>query len=308
MAKKEKEFLFPTLLELFMAPSAIAIMKVARKRRSFEAGGDIAQKAQCLSEAEYSDDDSSSPKSSSPQIDDDRRAHHNELERRRRDHIKDHFMSLKDAIPLLDGEKSSRALILKRAVEYIAMMQKQIAENQNDIAQLRQQNKELETQIKALDSCRKATPPFIDDEVVRPSVSNIPPYSIGACMIDPSISSSPLLPPPLNATSLARIGPPTTASAFTLPNEFNTTSHLPTLNALSSRSEQQPSTDILRNNILRAVSNPLLNIPSILLGNNPIKLNQPLSEFDYAPDIHSQILANSLAVQERQLAATAVRF
>uniref|UniRef100_A0A914ZFD0 BHLH domain-containing protein n=1 Tax=Parascaris univalens TaxID=6257 RepID=A0A914ZFD0_PARUN len=124
MAKKEKEFLFPTLLELFMAPSAIAIMKVARKRRSFEAGGDIAQKAQCLSEAEYSDDDSSSPKSSSPQIDDDRRAHHNELERRRRDHIKDHFMSLKDAIPLLDGEKSSRALILKRAVEYIAMMQK----------------------------------------------------------------------------------------------------------------------------------------------------------------------------------------
>ncbi|VDK20944.1 unnamed protein product, partial [Anisakis simplex] len=50
-------------------------------------------------------DDSSSPKSLSPQMDGDRRAHHNELERRRRDHIKDHFMSLKDAIPLLDGEK-----------------------------------------------------------------------------------------------------------------------------------------------------------------------------------------------------------
>lgn len=44
--------------------------------------------------------------------------------------------------------QSSRALILKRAVEYIAMMQKQIAENQSDIAQLRQQNKELETQSK----------------------------------------------------------------------------------------------------------------------------------------------------------------
>lgn len=38
-------------------------------------------------------------------MEDDRRAHHNELERRRRDHIKDHFMNLKDAIPVLDGEK-----------------------------------------------------------------------------------------------------------------------------------------------------------------------------------------------------------
>ncbi|KHN76002.1 Protein max [Toxocara canis] len=135
--------------EIPMAPSVIAITKVSRKRRSFEAA-DTPQKTQCLSEAEYSDDDSSSPKSLSPQMDDDRRAHHNELERRRRDHIKDHFMSLKDAIPLLEGEKSSRALILKRAVEYISMMQKQIAENQSDIAQLRQQNKELETQSKHL--------------------------------------------------------------------------------------------------------------------------------------------------------------
>uniref|UniRef100_A0A0M3IUJ7 BHLH domain-containing protein n=1 Tax=Ascaris lumbricoides TaxID=6252 RepID=A0A0M3IUJ7_ASCLU len=211
--------------------------------------------------------------------------------------------------------QSSRALILKRAVEYIAMMQKQIAENQSDIAQLRQQNKELETQIKALDPCRKATPPFAEEEAIRPSVSNIPPYSIGACMIDPSISSSPLLPPPLNTTSLARIGQPTTASAFglptsafSLPSEFNTASHLSTLNPLSPSTEQQPPTDVLRSNILRAVSNPLLNISSILLTNNPIKLNQPISEFDYAPDIHSQILANSLAIQERQLATTAVRF
>ncbi|VDK65117.1 unnamed protein product [Anisakis simplex] len=82
-----------------MAPSAITIAKIPRKRRSFE-GSDPNQKIQCLSE-----DDSSSPKSLSPQMDGDRRAHHNELERRRRDHIKDHFMSLKDAIPLLDGEK-----------------------------------------------------------------------------------------------------------------------------------------------------------------------------------------------------------
>lgn len=89
--------------------------------------------------------------------------------------------------------------------------------------------------VKALDPCRKATPPFAEEEAIRPSVSNIPPYSIGACMIDPSISSSPLLPPPLNTTSLARIGQPTTASAFGLPSEFNTASHLSTLNPLSPR-------------------------------------------------------------------------
>lgn len=38
-------------------------------------------------------------------MDDDRRAHHNELERRRRDFLKNHFSSLRDAIPLLEGEK-----------------------------------------------------------------------------------------------------------------------------------------------------------------------------------------------------------
>ena len=43
--------------------------------------------------------------SESPCLDDDRRAHHNELERRRRDHIKDHFLALKNCIPLLEGEK-----------------------------------------------------------------------------------------------------------------------------------------------------------------------------------------------------------
>ena len=35
----------------------------------------------------------------------DRRAHHNALERKRRDHIKDSFVSLRDAIPEIAGEK-----------------------------------------------------------------------------------------------------------------------------------------------------------------------------------------------------------
>jgi Max protein len=48
----------------------------------------------------------------------DKRAHLNALERRRRDHIKDSFTGLKDAIPGLQqarqGDKCSRAQILKK--------------------------------------------------------------------------------------------------------------------------------------------------------------------------------------------------
>ncbi|XP_045864724.1 protein max isoform X3 [Meles meles] len=36
----------------------------------------------------------------------DKRAHHNALERKRRDHIKDSFHSLRDSVPSLQGEKS----------------------------------------------------------------------------------------------------------------------------------------------------------------------------------------------------------
>jgi thiamine phosphate synthase YjbQ (UPF0047 family) len=45
-------------------------------------------------------------------LDDDRREHHNELERRRRDHIKDQFMALKNTVPLLEGEKVNFVVFL----------------------------------------------------------------------------------------------------------------------------------------------------------------------------------------------------
>lgn len=45
-----------------------------------------------------------------------KRAHHNALERRRRDHIKDSFTSLREAVPALQNEKvASRAQILKKS-------------------------------------------------------------------------------------------------------------------------------------------------------------------------------------------------
>uniref|UniRef100_A0AAQ5YZQ1 Protein max n=1 Tax=Amphiprion ocellaris TaxID=80972 RepID=A0AAQ5YZQ1_AMPOC len=59
----------------------------------------------------------------------DKRAHHNALERKRRDHIKDSFHSLRDSVPALQGEKqstkqASRAQILDKATEYIQYMRR----------------------------------------------------------------------------------------------------------------------------------------------------------------------------------------
>ncbi|XP_017303107.2 protein max-like [Diaphorina citri] len=41
-----------------------------------------------------------------------KRAHHNALERKRRDHIKDSFSSLRDSVPSLQGEKVVCPLIV----------------------------------------------------------------------------------------------------------------------------------------------------------------------------------------------------
>jgi len=84
----------------------------------------------------------------------DKRAHHNALERKRRDHIKDSFTGLKDAIPTLQGDKSSRAQILKKASEYIAFMRRKNGSHSNDIEDLKRQNSHLENQIKTLEKAK----------------------------------------------------------------------------------------------------------------------------------------------------------
>jgi len=85
-----------------------------------------------------------------------KRAHHNALERKRRDHIKDSFNGLKDAIPTLQGDKSSRAQILKKASEYIAFMRRKNGSHATDIEDLRRQNAHLETQIRALERAKSS--------------------------------------------------------------------------------------------------------------------------------------------------------
>jgi len=88
-----------------------------------------------------------------------KRAHHNMLERKRRDHIKDSFVSLRDSVPALQGEKtkqSSRAQILKKAAEYIQFMRRKNSAHQHDIEDLKRQNHILENQIRALERARLA--------------------------------------------------------------------------------------------------------------------------------------------------------
>ncbi|XP_067895572.1 protein max isoform X1 [Heterodontus francisci] len=80
----------------------------------------------------------------------DKRAHHNALERKRRDHIKDSFHSLRDSVPSLQGEKASRAQILDKATEYIQYMRRKNHTHQQDIDDLKRQNTLLEQQVNCL--------------------------------------------------------------------------------------------------------------------------------------------------------------
>jgi len=84
-----------------------------------------------------------------------KRAHHNALERKRRDHIKDSFSSLRDSVPSLRGEKVvSRAQILKKSADYIQYMRRKNLSHQQDIEDLKRQNNILESQIKKLENAK----------------------------------------------------------------------------------------------------------------------------------------------------------
>ncbi|KAH8332181.1 hypothetical protein KR074_004668 [Drosophila pseudoananassae] len=111
-----------------------------------------------------------------------KRAHHNALERRRRDHIKESFTNLREAVPTLKGEKvkatysiennmiltnndfviqASRAQILKKTTECIQTMRRKISENQKDIEEIKKQNIILDQQIRALE-CSNGDDPYAE--------------------------------------------------------------------------------------------------------------------------------------------------
>ncbi|KAG8197878.1 hypothetical protein JTE90_024276 [Oedothorax gibbosus] len=84
----------------------------------------------------------------------DKRAYHNLLERKRRDHIKDSFSSLRDALPAFKGDKASRAQILKKAADYIQITRRKNASHLADIDDLKRQNRILEEEIRTLQKAR----------------------------------------------------------------------------------------------------------------------------------------------------------
>ncbi|GFR66449.1 protein max [Elysia marginata] len=95
-------------------------------------------------ESDADDEDGSQAYSS-----EDKRAHHNALERKRRDHIKDSFHSLRDCVPQ-DDSKTSRAQILRQAAEYILRMREKTQQNDRHIDILKKQNDELYSQVRSL--------------------------------------------------------------------------------------------------------------------------------------------------------------
>ena len=107
---------------------------------------------------------------------------HNAMERKRRDSIKDSFRGLqvqflilslhwtciafKECIPTLRGDKTSRAQVLKKTGDYIVHMQKKISSHQDEIKELKTQNTQLETQIRALEKA-KASGGFVGGDLLE---------------------------------------------------------------------------------------------------------------------------------------------
>ena len=127
---------------------------------------------------------------------------HNAMERKRRDSIKDSFRGLQvhffilvlpaiqgvyisvekytplllpkmasylpaqDCIPTLRGDKTSRAQVLKKTGDYIVHMQKKISNHQDEIKELKNQNTQLEVQIRNLEKA-KATGGFVGGDLLE---------------------------------------------------------------------------------------------------------------------------------------------
>ena len=123
----------------------------------------------------------------------DKRAHHNASERKRRDHIKEGFTGLREAIPTMkDGDKSSRAQILKKSCDYIYYQCRKNSSNESDKDDLKRQNDLLEAQIRALEMAQlntfvdKSAAELLHDEGLLAQGESLPtPYDL-----EPSVSGA----------------------------------------------------------------------------------------------------------------------
>ncbi|TKR82346.1 hypothetical protein L596_016085 [Steinernema carpocapsae] len=172
-----------------MTPSLITV--------SSRHGLDTVSRKRKLSEGEdFSDTESaSSPKSASPSMDDDRRQHHNELERRRRDNLKDFFNQLKEQLPLMDGEKTSRASILNKAINCIKESNRQRAEKDEEIRHLKKRLEFFEaSNVSPIISIKQPELPVQSSQAFAvPTTSALNPISSYPAMpLVPTTSATPL--------------------------------------------------------------------------------------------------------------------
>ncbi|GBN20305.1 hypothetical protein AVEN_83398-1 [Araneus ventricosus] len=73
-----------------------------------------------------------------------KRNYHNILERKRRNHIKDGYLKLRDSIPDVERKKVSRIQILKRAVEHMRHLKAEIKRREMYCQELKLRLKSLE--------------------------------------------------------------------------------------------------------------------------------------------------------------------
>jgi len=202
----------------------------------------------------------------------DKRAHHNALERKRRDHIKDSFSSLRDAIPLLHGEKinshkASRAQILKKAAEYIDHMRKKNNDHQKDIDLLKRENKLLEEKIKALEEFKNSSNNGGTKPVPPPQAANA--------------SSS------TRTRSVSKSLIANNSASNSTNNSTNGSS-----NSLSTSSSTASSTNSSNNNINNANSLVTNDGTSILLQQNRVK-SESISSFEVNSDDSENLIDNN---------------
>ncbi|KAI6173386.1 Protein max [Aphelenchoides besseyi] len=245
---------------------------------------------------DLSDDECSSPKSSP--VDDDKRAHHNELERRRRDHIKDYFLNLKSNVKLLDGEKASRALILKRAVDYINMLQNQTKEYKTEIEELKRRNELLAQQASGLHLKPFLTSLQLQNAAApsQPLFSQTAPAASGFNFV-PTTSTMPSVVVPQSSGDITQFAPTGFSRSTPAPPQA--------LHTTTSTVQNNPA-------LLANISSLLLQNSSLLnqlqqtatTATNQQQNLEPLTP-PYSTelaDAQARLLASSLAYRERQFA------
>ena len=67
------------------------------------------------------------------------------------------------------GDKTSRAQVLKKTGDYIVHMQKKISNHQDEIKELKNQNTQLEMQIRTLEKA-KATGGFVGGDLLEVNI------------------------------------------------------------------------------------------------------------------------------------------